>query len=46
METYGLTQAQANSFFANPTTLRLNVGGSARFVDRAVFSVGIRLLGD
>lgn len=46
METYGLTQAQANSFFANPTTLRLNVGGSARYVDRAVFTVGIRLLGD
>ena len=46
METYGLTQAQANSFFANPTTLRLNVGGSARFVDRAVFTVGIRILGD
>lgn len=46
MQTYGLTQAQANSFFANPTTLRLNVGGSARFVDRAVFTVGIRIIGD
>jgi len=46
MQTYGLTQAQANSFFASPTTLRLNVGGSARFVDSATFTLGIRLLGD
>ena len=46
METYGLTQTQANSFFANPTTLRLNVSGSARFVDSATFTLGIRLLGD
>lgn len=45
-ETYGLTQAQASSFFANPTTIRLNVAGRARFVDRATFSVGVRLLGD
>lgn len=46
VETYGLTTTQANSFFANPTTVRLNVSGSSRFVDYAFYSFGLRIVGD
>jgi len=46
VETYGLTATQANSFFANPTTVRLNVSGSSRFVDYALYSFGLRIVGD
>jgi len=46
VETYGLTASQANSFFANPTTVRLNVSGSSRFVDYALYSFGLRIVGD
>ena len=46
VETYGLTATQANSFFASPTTVRLNVSGSSRFVDYALYSFGLRIVGD
>lgn len=46
VESYGLTAAQADSFFANPTTVRLNVNGSSRFVDYALYSFGLRIVGD
>ena len=46
VETYGLTAAQADSFFANPTTVRLNVSGSSRFVDYTLYSFGLRIVGD
>jgi hypothetical protein len=46
VETYGLTATQAASFFANPTTVRLNVSGSSRFVDSALYSFGLRIVGD
>lgn len=46
IETYGLTAAQAASFFASPTTVRLNVSGSSRFVDSAFYSFGLRIVGD
>ena len=42
----GLTAAQADSFFANPTTVRLNVSGSSRFVDYTLYSFGLRIVGD
>ena len=45
-ETYGLTQAQADSFFASPTTVHLNVRGSTRNVEHLTFWLGARLLGD
>ncbi len=45
VETYGLTAAQADSFFANPTTVRLNVSGSSRFVDYTLYSFGLRTVG-
>lgn len=46
VETYGLTAAQAVNFFANPTTVRLNVSGSSRFVDYTFYSFGLRIVGD
>lgn len=45
-ETYGLTQSQADSFFASPTTVHLNVRGSTRNVDQMVFTLGARIVGD
>ncbi|HSD16337.1 MAG TPA: hypothetical protein VLC71_03635 [Thermomonas sp.] len=46
MQTYGLSQAQANKFFTKSTTVRLNVSGSTRFVDYAQFLFGLRIVGD
>lgn len=46
VETYGLTATQADNFFANPTTIRLNVTGSSRFVDYTLYSFGLRIVGD
>lgn len=46
VETYGLTAAQASSFFANPTTVRLNISGTSRFVSDAFYSLGLRIVGD
>ena len=43
---YGLTQAQANSFFDNPITVRLGMSGSARMVESLVRGYGLRLYGD
>lgn len=46
LSTYGLTSSQADDFFANPTTLRLNVTGSSRLVSDMTFSFGLRIVGD
>ena len=46
MQTYCLTQSQANKFFNKPTTVRLNVSGSSRYVDFAYLSFGLRIVGD
>lgn len=46
VETYGLTDAQARDFFRQPMTLRLNVDGSATFVDFATLYFGWRITGD
>ena len=43
---YGLTDAQAKAFFKKPTTLRLNVEGSAQFVGDASLYFGLRVVGD
>jgi hypothetical protein len=42
----GLAEAQADAFFKNPITLHVGAQGSARLVDFAAFSAGIRLYGD
>lgn len=46
VETYGLTAAQARDFFRQQMTLRLNVSGSAQYVDSATLYFGWRLVGD
>jgi hypothetical protein len=46
IETYGLTEAQATEFFKQPTTVRLNVTGSSRYVAFAGLTMGLRLVGD
>jgi hypothetical protein len=46
VETYGLTEAQAKEFFKQPTTIRLNVSGNARYVDFAGLTMGLRIVGD
>lgn len=45
-ETYGLTEAQAKEFFKQPTTIRLNVTGNARYVAFAGLTFGLRIVGD
>lgn len=46
IENYGLTEAQANEFFKQPTTIKLNVVGSARYVSFAGLTMGLRIVGD
>ena len=43
---YGLTPAQADDFFASPTTVRLNVTGSVQHVSNASMVFGLRVVGD
>ncbi len=46
IQNYGLTEAQANKFFKKPTTIRMNVSGSAQHVDFASLVFGLRVVGD
>ena len=46
IENYGLTEAQANRFFKKPTTIRMNVSGSAQHVAFASLVFGLRVVGD
>jgi len=46
IENYGLTPAQADDFFSNPMTVRLNVSGSTRYLSSASMSYGLRIVGD
>lgn len=46
VQNYGLTPAQADDFFASPTTVRLNVTGSVQYVSTASFVFGLRVVGD
>lgn len=43
---YGLTPAQADEFFKKPTTVKLNVRGSAQHVGFASLIFGLRIIGD
>jgi hypothetical protein len=43
---YGLTPAQADEFFKKPTTVRLNVQGTAQHVAFANMIFGLRIIGD
>jgi hypothetical protein len=46
VENYGLTETQARNFFRQEMTLRLNVSGSAQYVDSAALYFGWRIVGD
>ena len=46
VETYGLSSDQAKDFFKKPTTVHLNLSGSARYVDDAALYFGFRIIGD
>ena len=46
MSTYGFTDAQARDFFKQQMTLRLNVSGTAQYVDFAALYFGWRIVGD
>jgi hypothetical protein len=46
IENYGLTPAQADDFFASPTTIRLNVSGSVQYVGNLDMVFGLRVVGD
>jgi len=46
VETYGLSADQAKDFFKQPTTVRLNLSGSAQYIDGASLYFGFRIIGD
>jgi hypothetical protein len=46
VENYGLTPAQADDFFASPTTVRLNISGSVQHVSNANLMFALRIVGD
>lgn len=46
VDTYGLTPSQAKEFFKKPTTVRLNVSGTARHMQFAQLLFGLRIVGD
>lgn len=46
IDTYGLTEAQADEFFKKPMTIRLNISGAARNVAFASMVFGLRVIGD
>ena len=46
VENYGLTETQAKEFFKKPTTIRLNVSGSAQYVGFGSLVFGLRVVGD
>jgi hypothetical protein len=46
IDNYGLTEAQAKEFFKQPTTIRLNITGSAQNVGFASMVFGLRVVGD
>jgi hypothetical protein len=46
IQNYGLTESQASEFFRRDTVVRLNVRGSARYVQAASLNFGLRIIGD
>ncbi len=46
IQNYGLTPAQADDFFASPTTVRMNITGSTQYVGSASMVFGLRIVGD
>ena len=46
VQNYGLTEAQAKEFFKKKTTIRMNITGSAQYVQNALWIFGLRVVGD
>ncbi|MFC5571046.1 hypothetical protein ACFPN1_13350 [Lysobacter yangpyeongensis] len=46
VDSFGLTEAQANAFFQQETTVRLNVSGTINHVSDASLIFGLRIIGD
>ena len=46
MQNYGLSESQASEFVRRDTVIRLNVRGSARYVQAASLNFGLRIVGD
>lgn len=46
VELWGLTPAHAEAFFDKPTTVRMNLRGSAQYVSGASLVYGLRIVGD
>jgi hypothetical protein len=46
IQNYGLTESQASEFFRRDTVVRLNVRGSASYVQAASLNFGLRIVGD
>ncbi len=46
IENYGLNEAQATEFFKRPTTVRMNIRGTAVHVAGAELIFGLRIVGD
>lgn len=46
VESYGLTETQAEHVFQKPMTIRLEVSGSARYIPEAALTFGLRIVGD
>lgn len=46
VESHGLTESQARKFFKHPITIRMNISGSAQYVDSADMVFGLRIVGD
>lgn len=46
VDNYGLTEAQAASFFQQETMVRLNLAGATNYVTSASLIFGLRLIGD
>jgi hypothetical protein len=46
VDNFGLTDAQAKEFFKQPTTVRMNISGTAQYVQFANLIFGFRIVGD
>lgn len=46
IQIYGFSEAEADRFLASPMTLQFNVSGFSQYVDLAVLSMNMRVMGD
>ena len=46
VQNHGLTEAQARRFFRHRTRISMNISGTAQYVDDALMTFGLRVIGD